>query len=193
VVNKFNFLDLYYFYFQTAGIHTSNRVATHFQKKFSILFQYVFHTKFKRLQYHHLASFFKNFTRGTQETSAEMSSAVKKKILINKWLNLEFPYFFNTLCAFWPNSILFQGLENRFHNSILFQYRVETLPRFPHIFENHFPYLFNTFSILIEIHSIPPLIFIFPKFDSRNTTQKSSAKLSSEIKNKIWINKWLNL
>jgi len=144
VVNKFNFLDLYYFYFQTAGIHTSNRVATHFQKKFSILFQYVFHTKFKRLQYHHLASFFKNFTRGTQETSAEVSSAVKKKILINKWLNLEFPYFFNTLCAFWPNSILFQGLENRFHNSILFQYRVETLPGFPHIFENHFPYLFNT-------------------------------------------------
>jgi len=30
-------------------------------------------------------------------------------------------------CAIWPNSILFQGLENRFNNSILFQYRVGTL------------------------------------------------------------------
>jgi len=31
------------------------------------------------------------------------------------------------LCTFWPNS-LFQGLENRLHNSILyFQYRARTL------------------------------------------------------------------
>ena len=34
----------------------------------------------------------------------------------------EFPYFFNTWCTFRPNSILFQGLENQFWNSILFQY-----------------------------------------------------------------------
>jgi len=33
--------------------------------------------------------------------------------------HLEFPYFFNTKCIFWPISILFQGLENRFLNPIL--------------------------------------------------------------------------
>jgi len=26
---------------------------------------------------------------------------------------------FQSLCTFWPNSILFQGLQNRFYNSIL--------------------------------------------------------------------------
>jgi len=51
-----------------------------------------------------------------QKTSAEPSSAVNNKIPINKWLNLELPHFFNTLCIFWPNSILFQGLQNRFQN-----------------------------------------------------------------------------
>jgi len=55
------------------------------------------------------------------------SPAVEKEIWINKRTNLEFPYFFNTLCTFWPNSILFQGLENWFHHSILFQYLVGTL------------------------------------------------------------------
>jgi len=62
--------------------------------------------------------------------SAKLLSAVKNKISMNKWLNFEFPYFSNTLCTFWLNSTLFQGLENRFHNSILFQYfqyRVKTL------------------------------------------------------------------
>jgi len=32
-----------------------------------------------------------------QKSSAELSSAVNNKIWIKKWLNLEFPYFFNTL------------------------------------------------------------------------------------------------
>jgi len=54
-----------------------------------------------------------------QKTSAKLLSAVKKKNWINKRLNLEFLYFFNTLCNVWPNSILSQGLENRFHNSVL--------------------------------------------------------------------------
>jgi len=53
------------------------------------------------------------------KTSAELSWAVNNKIWINNWLNLQFLHLFNTLCTFWPNSILFQGLENRFHNSIL--------------------------------------------------------------------------
>jgi len=30
-----------------------------------------------------------------------------------EYLNEQFPYFFNTLCTFWPNSTLFQGVENR--------------------------------------------------------------------------------
>ena len=44
--------------------------------------------------------------------------------------HLEFPNFYNTSCIFRPISKLFQGLENRFWNSILFQYfqnRVGTL------------------------------------------------------------------
>jgi len=50
---------------------------------------------------------------------AELSLTVKNKIRINKWLKLKVPYFFNTLCVFWPNSILFQRPENQFHNWIL--------------------------------------------------------------------------
>jgi len=57
-----------------------------------------------------------------QKTPAKLSSVAKNKIWINKWLNLEFLYFLNTSCTCWPNSILFQGLENQFHNSILFWY-----------------------------------------------------------------------
>ena len=54
-----------------------------------------------------------------QKTSAQLSPAAKNEIWINKWMILEFPSFFNTLWTFWPNSILFQGLESRIHNSIL--------------------------------------------------------------------------
>jgi len=43
----------------------------------------------------------------------------KEQNLNKKWLNLEFPYVFSTFFTFGPNSILFQGLENRFHDSIL--------------------------------------------------------------------------
>ena len=35
---------------------------------------------------------------------------------------------------------------------------------FPHIFKIHFPYFFNTFSILNFKSSIPPLLFIFRNF-----------------------------
>jgi len=50
-----------------------------------------------------------------QKTSAHLSSAVKNKIWINKYVNLEFPYFFNTFMHILAK------------NSILFQYRVGTL------------------------------------------------------------------
>jgi len=56
------------------------------------------------------------------KTFAKLSSAEKNKFWISKWLNLEFPCFFNTLCTFWPNSKPFQGVENWLHNSICFQY-----------------------------------------------------------------------
>jgi len=44
----------------------------------------------------------------------------KKKILMKQMAEFG-------MCTFRPKSILFQGLENRFHYSILFQYRVGTL------------------------------------------------------------------
>jgi len=50
--------------------------------------------------------------------NAKLSSAVKNKIWINKWLNMVFPYFFSTLCTFWLNPIVFQGLK-LIQNSIL--------------------------------------------------------------------------
>ena len=53
-----------------------------------------------------------------------------------------------------------------------------------------YPY---SFSRLNDKTLIPSLIFIFRKFYSWNTMQKTFAKLSSAVKNKIWINKWLNL
>ena len=103
------------------------RVPTHFQTPFSTLFQYL-SSKWKNLTPSLMSIFPKFYSWNTMQTRfANLSSAVKNKIWINKWLNLVFPYFFNTLCTFWPNSILFQGLQKRFHNSIRFQYCVGTL------------------------------------------------------------------
>ena len=66
-----------------------------------------------------------------QKASAELLSAVTNESWINKSLDVEFSYFFDTSWTFWPNSILFQGLENRFHDWILFQCRVGTLLTYP--------------------------------------------------------------
>jgi len=105
-----------------------------FKKTFSnsMLFQYLFNTKFKDfnniIQLHFPKILL--MEHSAEKTSAELSSAVKKKNWIKKWLDLGFPDFCNTLCTFWPSWILFQGLENWFHNLILFryfQYRVATL------------------------------------------------------------------
>jgi len=53
---------------------------------------------------------------------AKLSSTASTKIKMKmaKWQNFEIPYFFNTLCTFWPNSIHFQSLEDQFYNLILF-------------------------------------------------------------------------
>jgi len=60
---------------------------------------------------------------------------------------------------------------------------------FPHVFKNLFPYFLNT-----EWKSFNTITYLnFPKFYSWNTMQKTSAKLSWVVKNKFWINKWLNL
>ena len=93
-------------------------VPTHFYKPFSIVCQYLFNSKLKDFNTVTNPPFSKIIHRTqSQNTSAKLSLVVKNKIWTNKWLNLEFP--FNTLCTFWPNSILFQGVQNRFHNSIL--------------------------------------------------------------------------
>ena len=86
---------------------------------------------------------------------------------------LEFRYFFNNLYTFWPNSILFQGLENWFHNSILFQCRVGTLCQWPwkqgsHIFLKYISILFNTKGKNFNLITF----FIFPKVYSCNTMKK---------------------
>ena len=47
---------------------------------------------------------------------------------------------------------------------------------FWHIFEKHFSYIFNTFSVLNEKNLMPSIIFTFPKFDLWNTTQKNICK-----------------
>jgi len=46
---------------------------------------------------YHLSSFFKNLLmEHNAKNICKLSSAIKNKIWINKWLNLEFSYFFNT-------------------------------------------------------------------------------------------------
>jgi len=93
------------------------RFRTHFQKPFSTFFN----TKLNNFDTITIFIFPISYSWDTtQKTSAKLSSAAKNKFLIKNWLNVGFPYFFITLRAFWPNLILFQGLENRFHNSILF-------------------------------------------------------------------------
>jgi len=83
---------------------------------------------------------------------------------------------------------------------------VTTLPFEP---KNFFPLsqgspsFSKTISILFQYHAkmkkktkitfTLSLISICLKFYSWNTVQKTSAKPSWELKNKIWINKWLNL
>jgi len=39
---------------------------------------------------------FHSWTTQCKKTSAKLSSAARNKISINKWLDSEFPYFFNT-------------------------------------------------------------------------------------------------
>jgi len=53
---------------------------------------------------------------------------------------------------------------------------------FPHFSKT----IFHTFSILREKTLIPSLIFVFPKYYSWNTMTKTSTKLPSLEKNKIW-------
>ena len=77
-------------------------VPTYFRKTFSIIFQYC--TTLKNFH----ASFSFIFRKLIHICTTV--SAVKNKIW-SKWLNLEFPYFFNTVCPFWQNSILLNRVE----------------------------------------------------------------------------------
>ena len=103
------------------GIFTQG--PTHFQKPFSIPFEYIFNTNEKTLMPSLIFIFRKFYSWNTmQKTAAKLSSAVKNKIWKKQMDEFGIFILFQYFCTFWPNSILFQGLENRFHNSILFQY-----------------------------------------------------------------------
>ena len=70
---------------------------------------------------------------------------------------------------------------------------LQSINRVPIHFQKTFSILFQyLFSNNLE-DLIPPLIFIFRIFYSWNTMKKTSAELWSPVKNKNWINKWLNL
>jgi len=71
------------------------RVPTHFQEPFSTLFQYLCNAKWSWIASLFIFSKFYSWN-SMQEASAELSSVLKSKIWINWWLNLKFPYFFNT-------------------------------------------------------------------------------------------------
>ena len=67
-------------------------------------------------------------------------------------------------------------------------------PGFPHSFKNIcqiFSIFFNIFSTPNNENLITSLIFTFPKFYWCYTMQTAFAKLSSVVKNKIWINGWI--
>ena len=65
---------------------------------------------------------------------------------------------------------------------------------FPLIVKKTFSILFQyRFNAEWKIFSIASPLFVFPNFQSWSTLQKAPAKLSLAVKNKIWINKWLNL
>jgi len=108
---------------------------------------------------------------------AEVLNSLIMKITINE----------NSRCLQYVIDIIFIGCD--FHYKIHYNYRIATklllLSGYPHIFKNHFPHFFNTFSILNLKTLIPSFILIFQKFYSWNTMQKTSAELSSVEKNKI--------
>jgi len=98
---------------------THNRVPTHFEIPFSILLQYLSNTNlkdFNTIIYLHFLKIV--LTEHNAQNICRLSSAVKNNIRINKWLNLEIVHLFNTYVHF-GKSLLFHGLANRFHNSIL--------------------------------------------------------------------------
>jgi len=75
---------------------------------------------------------FENFIHGTQCKSICKTVNSGKEQNLNKQIaELKISILLNTLCTFWSKSILFQDLENQFHNSILFQYHVGTLTLAP--------------------------------------------------------------
>jgi len=92
------------------GSHTFSKTIFH---TFSILNE----KNFATITYLHFCKTV--FMEYNKKSSAKLSSAVKNKIWIDKWLYWEFMHLFHILCTFWPNLILFQGLKNLFHNSIL--------------------------------------------------------------------------
>jgi len=86
-----------------------NRVPTHFLKSFSILFQYLFNTKFKKfntITSLHFSKFLIMKLKFTHCTTLHKyrGALPSVKFCSDTWDFFsikEFPYFFNTKCTFW--------------------------------------------------------------------------------------------
>jgi len=106
------------------GLHVFFRIPTHSLKSFSVAFQYLFNTKIKKfntitsLNFSIFLIMKLNFTHCITLCKCFAFSKILPRYL-RFLFHLEFPYFFNTWYTFWQYSILFQGLENQFWNSIL--------------------------------------------------------------------------
>ena len=106
------------------GLYVFFRIPTHSLKSFSVAFQYLFNTKIKKfntitsLNFSIFLIMKLNFTHCITLCKCFAFSKILPRYL-RFLFHLEFPYFFNTWYTFWQYSILFQGLENQFWNSIL--------------------------------------------------------------------------
>jgi len=86
----------------------SNRVPTHTQNPFSILFQYLFNTEWKTFDTITYLQFSKKlFLEHKGKNTCKIVISGNEQNLVNKWVNLEFPYFmciltkFNTFSKYW--------------------------------------------------------------------------------------------
>jgi len=82
---------------------------------FNDCFPYFFNTKLRLISLH----FSKILLMEYNAKNISRTVITGRGQNFKKMTDSEFPYFFNTVCTFWPNSILFPGLENWFHNSLL--------------------------------------------------------------------------
>jgi len=114
---------IYHTFFQTPRQRLNLTQGSHVLKLFFHIIWYLFNTKLKNFHTITYLHFSKNLL---MEHNAKI---ICKTVVSGKEQNLneqmaEFviSILFQYFCTFWPNWTLIQGLEKRFHNSILFQY-----------------------------------------------------------------------